>query len=164
MSYSVLLSTLDTLRGEAPKSFKIYHPRKSDLEKVNQARAKAFIHLFLKVRFGILDFKERHALICDGTQDGGIDAYYNDRDNRVFYLIQSKFRTSEENFKEKSIEVSELLKMEVARISKGEPEDSNGNSFSSKIAALQKQIREIRDIALYKWRVVLLANLPKVND
>lgn len=74
MSYSVLLSTLDILLREAPESFKIYHPRKGDLEKVNQAHSKAFVHLFLKVRFGVLDFKDRHALICDGTQDGGIDA------------------------------------------------------------------------------------------
>jgi hypothetical protein len=89
MSYQVLLSTLDSLVREAPKSYKIYHPRKGDLEKVNQARAKAFIHLFLKVRFGVLDFKERQALVCDGTQDGGIDAYYIDGDNRIVYLIQS---------------------------------------------------------------------------
>jgi hypothetical protein len=164
MSYQVLLSTLDSLVREAPKSYKIYHPRKGDLEKVNQARAKAFIHLFLKVRFGVLDFKERQALVCDGTQDGGIDAYYIDGDNRIVYLIQSKFRTSEKNFEEKSIEVSELLKMEVGRISKGEPEDSNRTPFSSKIAALQRKIREIRDIALYQWRVVFLANLRKVND
>jgi hypothetical protein len=54
--------------------------------------------------------------------------------------------------------------MEVARISKGEATDSNGQSFSPRIAALQKKIREIRDIALYDWRVVLLANLHRVND
>lgn len=120
MSYAALLSTLDTLRTEAPKEFKRYHPRKSDLEKTNQARAMAFIHLFLKVRFGVLDFKDRHSLICEGSQDGGVDAYYIDRDNRFVYLIQAKFRTSEKNFREKSIDVSEILKMEVARISKGE--------------------------------------------
>lgn len=42
--------------------------------------------------------------------------------------------------------------------------DSNGKPFSSRITALQEKIREIRDIALYDWRVVLLANLEKVND
>ena len=36
--------------------------------------------------------------------------------------------------------------------------------FSPRITALQKKIKEIRDIALYDWRVVLLANLNKVND
>jgi hypothetical protein len=103
-------------------------------------------------------------LLCEGSKDGGVDAYFIDRDNRVFYLIQAKFRTTEENFAEKSIDVSEILKMEVARISKGEATDSNGQSFSSRITALQKKIREIRDIALYDWRVVLLANLHRVND
>ena len=164
MSYSVLLSTLDSLLKEAPKEYRRYHPKKNDQEKTNQARAKAFIHLYLKVNFGLLDFQDRHAHICDGSQDGGVDAYFIDRENRVFYLIQAKFRTSEVNFEEKSIDVSEVLKMEVARISKGEEMDSNGHSFSPRIIALQNKIKEIRDIALYDWRVVLLANLHRVND
>lgn len=164
MSYKTFLSTLDSLRKEAPKSFKKYHPKESNAEQLNQARAKAFTHLFLKVRFGVLDFAERQALICDGTQDGGVDAYYIDEDNRTIYLIQSKFRTSEKNFEEKSIEVSELLKMEVGRISKGESQDSNGQPFSARILDLQRKISNIRNIALYDWKVVLLANLRKVND
>jgi hypothetical protein len=149
---------------EAPKSFKKFYPRITDTEKLNQARAKAFIHLFLKVRFGVLDFSDRQALICDGTQDGGVDAYYIDEDNRVIYLVQSKFRTSEKNFEEKSINVSELLRMEVGRISKGEQCDSNGHAFSPRITAFQKQISNTRNIVLYNWKVILLANLHKVND
>lgn len=164
MSYVTLINTLDSLNKDAPKNFTKYHPKKSDTEKLNQARAKAFIHLFLKVRFGVLDFADRHALICDGTQDGGVDAYYIDEENRKIYLIQSKFRTSVKNFEEKSIEVSELLRMEVGRISKGESLDSNGQPFSARIADLQKQISNTRNIALYDWKVVLLANLHKVND
>src|SRR5216684_3618718 len=105
MSYAALLSTLDTLRAEAPKEFKKYHPRKNDLDKMNQARALAFIHLFLKVRFGVLDFHDRHSMICEGAQDGGVDAYFIDSDSRIVYLIQAKFRTSEKNFEEKSIDV-----------------------------------------------------------
>jgi len=164
MSYKTLLNTLDSLRKEAPKSFKRYHPKESNAEQLNQARAKAFAHLFLKVRFGVLHFADRQALICDGTQDGGVDAYYIDEDNRTIYLIQSKFRTSEKNFEEKSIEVAELLRMEVGRISKGEPQDSNGQPFSARITDLQKKINNTRNIALYDWKVVLLANLHKVND
>ena len=164
MSYPTLLNTLDALRIEAPKSFKKYHATKSSTEKENQARALAFIHLFLKVRFGVLEFADRHALICDGSQDGGVDAYYIDTDNRIVYLIQSKFRTSKKNFEEKSIEVSELLKMEVGRISKGEPKDSNGTPFSVRISNFQIKINGIRDIALYDWKVIILANLKKVND
>jgi len=164
MSYPTLVRTLDVLRKEAPKSFKSYHPRSEDTEKLNQARATAFIHLLLKVQFGLVEFDSRHDHICDGSQDGGVDGYYIDSETRCITLIQSKFRTTEKNFEEKSIEVSELLKMEVGRISRGEKTDSNGVPFSARIAAFQKKISEIRDIALYKWRVVILANLKSVND
>lgn len=164
MSYSTLLNTLDALRKEAPQHFKTYHPTKSEIEKFNQARALAFIHLFLKVRFGVINFADRHELICEGTQDGGVDAFYIDTDNRMVYLIQAKFRTSEKNFEDKSINLDELLKMEVGRISKGEEHDSNGTPFSARIRDLQSKINGIRDIALYGWKVILLANLKKVND
>lgn len=164
MSYPTLLNTLDALRDEAPKSFNKYHATNGSTDKLNQARALAFIHLFLKVRFGVLEFADRHALICEGSQDGGVDAYYIDTDNRIVYLIQAKFRTSKKNFEEKSIEASELLKMEVGRISKGEPNDSNGTPFSARITDFQIKIGSIRDIALYNWKVIILANLKKVND
>lgn len=164
MSYQAFLRTLDALRNEAPKNFKSYHPHVDEIDKVNQARAKAFIHLLLKVRFGVADFEHRHELICDGTQDGGVDGYYIDTEARCITLIQAKFRTTEKNFEEKSIEVGELLKMEVGRISKGEKNDSNGVEFSSGILTFQKRIAEIRDIALYTWKVVILANLKSVND
>jgi len=164
MSYKTLLRTLDGLCREAPHNFKAYHPRSSDINRVNQARAKAFIHLFLKVRFGVADFAARHEYICDGTQDGGLDAYFIDRDNRTITLLQSKFRTTEGNFEAKSIDAGELLRMEVARISKGERTDSNGTPFSSRIIAFQKKIADIRDIALYKWKVVILANVHHVNE
>lgn len=164
MSYLTLVRTLDALRKEAPKSFKSYHPKIEEIEKLNQARATAFIHLFLKVRFGLIEFSTRHERICDGSQDGGVDGYHIDSEARCITLIQSKFRTTEKNFEGKSIEASELLKMEVGRISRGEKMDSNGVQFSARIAAFQGKISEIRDIALYKWRVVILANLKSVND
>lgn len=164
MSYTTLLRTLDALNNEAPKSFKSYHPKKDEIEKINQARAKAFIHLFLKVRFGLVDFSSRHDCVCDGSQDGGVDSYYIDGETRCITLIQSKFRTTEKNFEAKAIEASELLKMEVDRISRGEAEDSNGVLFSTRITAFQKKIAAIRDIALYKWKVVILANINSIND
>ena len=164
MSYTTLVRTLDALRREAPRSFKSYHPKGDDVEKLNQARATAFIHLFLKVRFGLGDFQKRHEHLCDGTQDGGIDGYFIDSEARRITLIQSKFRTTEKNFEEKSIEVAELLKMEVGRVSRGDKVDSNSVPFSAKITAFQKKITDIRDIALYRWQVVILANLKHVND
>ncbi|TLM67370.1 MAG: hypothetical protein FDZ69_04560 [Deltaproteobacteria bacterium] len=60
--------------------------------------------------------------------------------------------------------MAELLKMEVGRISRGEGVDSNSRQFSARIRAFQNKISEIRDIALYKWHVVILANLRNVND
>lgn len=164
MSYITLVRTLDVLRKEAPRSYRTYHPKPDDVEKLNQARALAFIHLFLKVSYGISEFSKRQECICDGTQDGGIDGYYIDTEARTVTLIQSKFRTTERNFEEKSIAPSELLKMEVGRVSKGEKLDSNGISFSTRILNFQKKISEIRDIALYKWKVVILANIRQIND
>ena len=159
MSYPALLNTLDALRKEAPISFKKYHASSAAAEKLNQARSLAFIHLYLKVRFGVLDFYDRHALICEGAQDGGVDAYYIDTENRVIYLVQAKFRTTEKNFEAKSIDLSELLKMEVGRISKGEQKDSNGMPFSARITDFQKKINGIRDIALYGWKAVSYTHL-----
>lgn len=164
MSYTTLVRTLDVLRKEAPRSFKTYHPKPDDADKVNQARAMAFIHLFLKVRFGLGEFAKRHEHICDGSQDGGIDGYFIDTEARTVTLIQSKFRTTEKNFEEKSIDPSELLKMEVGRVSRGDKTDSNGVLFSARILNFQKKISEIRDIALYSWQVVILANIRRIND
>jgi hypothetical protein len=98
MSYTILIRTLDSLRKEAPRAFKSYHPKAEEAEKLNKARSTAFIHLFLKVRFGLSEFLKRHEYICDGTQDGRIDGFFIDTEARCITLIQSKFRTTEKNF------------------------------------------------------------------
>ena len=36
---------------------------------------RGFQAYVLKVKFGVVDFLERHKLITDGPQDGGVDAY-----------------------------------------------------------------------------------------
>jgi hypothetical protein len=74
--YSNLVDILDQLRFESPHQYRSYRPNKDDDEAINQARAKALIHLYLKVSFGLLDFTERERLITDKSYDGGIDAYY----------------------------------------------------------------------------------------
>ena len=66
---------MDNIRSEAPESYKTYHPDKSNKEELVRARSLALIHLLLKVKFGVVDFLERHKLITDGPQDGGVDAY-----------------------------------------------------------------------------------------
>lgn len=164
MKYETLLRVLDEICQEAPVQFKSYHVKPSDTEKVCQARAKAFIHLYLKVKCGISQFNDRHDLICDGSYDGGLDAYYIDTEKKRLYLIQSKFRMTEKNFEEKSITADDLVRMDVKRIMNGEHADSNGKKFSSKIKSFQKKWAAIRDQAKYEYIVLLLGNLKKYND
>ena len=47
-TYSILLKILDKIREEAPTEYVSYKPSEQDLDKLNYARSKAFIHLFLK--------------------------------------------------------------------------------------------------------------------
>lgn len=157
--YNTLIKVLDELRKEAPKEYKRYYPLDSDLDRMNKARARAYIHLFLKVKFGLLDFKTREEFITDDSHDGGIDGYYIDSENKNIYFIQSKFRTTEQNFEEKNIDFSELISMDLDRITKGENQSSNGIKYNSKVQKLISKIQEIDDYPKYKEKVILLANL-----
>lgn len=164
MKYETLLNTLDKICEEAPDNFVSYKVDKSNIESLNQARSKAFIHLFLKVKCGIASFSGRHNFITDGTQDGGVDAYYIDRENKKILLIQSKFRTTKDNFEKKKITANDLVCMEVQRILKGEEKDSRGNSFSAKIKTFQSEWSKISDQAYYKYCVMILGNLENYTD
>ncbi|KYG65588.1 hypothetical protein AZI86_00470 [Bdellovibrio bacteriovorus] len=161
--YQTLLNILDKIRDESieTKFKQKYQPDKADIEKVNQARSRAFIHLYLLVSHGILDFTEREHFITDGTQDGGIDGYYIDTDKKVISLIQSKFRTSQSNFEQKHITLEELLSMDVDRILNGETTDEKGNDYSGKVLQLVREIGKIEDVARYKYQVILIANVDK---
>jgi len=161
--YITLLNVLDQLRKEAPSDFKRYYPLDTETEKVNQARAKAFIHLFLKVKFGLLDFTDREMLITDETNDGGIDAYYIDRESKKVYFIQSKFRMSQENFRGKEIDLRSLLNMDVDRIVKGETTSECNIPYNNKIKQLIKALGNISDIGRYNYQVILLANLADTS-
>ncbi len=164
MKYETLLNTLDQICGEAPDNLISYKVDKADLDLLNQARSKAFIHLFLKVKFGMTSFVERQDFITEGTQDGGVDAYYIDRENKKISLIQSKFRTTKNNFEKKKITANDLVSMEIQRILKGEKEDSRGNEFSSKIKKFQTEWSKISDQAYYKYCVIILGNLENYTD
>jgi hypothetical protein len=89
--YATLVRILDRLCEEASgtRYSGRYAPPASDVEKTNQARSRAFIHLYLKVSFGLTDFVPREHFITDGQHDGGIDAYFIDTDPRqnLFYTI-----------------------------------------------------------------------------
>jgi len=163
--YNTLLNVLDRIRAEATAKYAAkYNPPPHDLEKTNQARARAFIHLYLKVKFGILEFDERERYITDGTYDGGIDGYYIDIENRVIYFLQSKFRTTESNFETKEIRLDEILIMDINRVLNGDEFDEAGNEYNGKIKQLVRDITNIEDIARYKYKVVVLANLEGITS
>lgn len=155
---------LDSLRKEAPESYKTYHPLKTDVEGLIKARSLAFIHLLLKVKFGVSDFLERHKLITDGSQDGGLDAFFIDEERKKLFLIQSKFRNTAENFVDKKIDANEIIKMEVSRITKGNTDDSRGVPFNDKIKGFQDILRNIRDIAKYDFIVFFLGDVYNYSD
>lgn len=157
--YTTLVNVLDQIRGEAPAAMKRYSPPPDNLEELNNARSRAFIHLFLKVKFGLLDFLDRENYITDDPQDGGIDSYFPDEECRIFYVIQSKFRTTEVNFAEKHIDLSELLQMDVSRITTGEPADEHDVQYNDKIHKMQARIKQIPDIGRWTYQVIILANV-----
>ncbi|MCS3514348.1 AIPR family protein [Pseudomonas grimontii] len=161
--YQTLINILDQIRFESPREAVKYRPSLDDLEKVNQARSRALLHLFLKVNFGLLDFKSRETLVTDGTYDGGIDAYFIDKENKKIFFVQSKFRATEKNFEEKEIDLSEILKMDVDRITDGEDCDEDGNEYNGKIKQLKREITQIEDIGRYSYEVIILANLKNTK-
>lgn len=160
IKYNFLVKILDQIRKEGWSNYsKKYAKNEVDNEKINQARARAFIHLYLKVSFGLTNFEEREHFITDGSYDGGIDGYYIHSDSKSIFFIQSKFRTTRENFENKEIELEEILVMDINRILEGEDKDEQGNEYNGKINQLQREISQVEDIARYKYHVVLLANL-----
>lgn len=163
--YSDLVRVLDSLRMEAPSEFPIYNPANDNLQAVEQARSRAYIHLFLKAKFGLLAFEEREHFVTDGSADGGIDAYYIDREHKRIFFIQSKFRNTDSNFEEKTITYSELLSMDVARITQGYDCDEHGEKYNEKIQSLLVDIQSIDNLGRYSFIVILLANIQdKVKD
>ena len=165
IKYKILTNVLDAIIEEAPSTMSKKYPSLSlDAEKNNQARARAFIHLYLKVSFGMLSFVDREYYITDGAQDGGIDGYYINKENKTIYFIQSKFRTTSQNFKSKEIELSEILVMDINRIVGGEQDDETGKSYNGKIKQLQRDISTVEDIARYSYQVIILANLNGIKE
>jgi hypothetical protein len=161
--YENLVNILDQVRFESPIEFKSYRPKQDDLEKINQARGRTLIHLYLKVTFGILDFKSRERLITDKGYDAGVDAYYINTEAKEIYFIQSKFRTNKDNFESKEISPDELLKMDIDRIVDGETHDEDGNEYNGKIKQLLRELSQVDDIGRYKYKVIILANLKSLK-
>lgn len=157
--YQTLCNVLDSLRAEAPATNSIYFPAAGNQAGLIQARSRALLHLFLKARFGLTEFAEREELVTDGSQDGGIDAYYIDTANKCHYILQSKFRATAGNFSSSNMSASDLLKMDVARILKGVKTDETGTPYNDRIIkGLQRSIQKLPDSGSYVAKVVLLGN------
>ena len=157
--YDDLVNILDKLCNEAPPTNTRYYPEAGDIEKTNQARSRAYIHLYLKVKFGMTDFTQREEQITDGPSDAGIDGYFIDSERKVIYLIQSKFRMTDNNFKNKEIALEELLSMDIGKIMHGEEEDTYGTPYNGKIKGLIRKLSEISDMPNWSTQIVLLANV-----
>ncbi|VVB79048.1 AIPR protein [uncultured archaeon] len=161
--YELLLNVLDSIISEAPTGLKKYDT--STEEKTKQARARALIHLFLRTKFGLINFSEAEKFITDDDYDGGLDAFYIDQENKKIYLIQSKFRTTEENFEEIPINGYELFKMDLGKILKSGSEcDIQGNKYNGKILGFQRAVKEISNIGKYQYHLVFLGNIPSNLD
>lgn len=157
--YDDLIKIIDTFRNEAPAEHKRYHPDAENMSGIENARSRAFIHLFLKVKFGLTEFKQREELITDDPGDGGIDAYFIDKENKKLFFIQSKFRNTDKNFENKEIAMEDLLAMDIQRIVEGEEENEAGERYNGKILHFIKSLQEISDLPKYEYNIILLANL-----
>ena len=165
MKYRILLRIIDELRREATDKYaKKYHVDGGDIDALNAARSRAFVHLYIKVMFGISDFETRERQITDGPYDGGIDGYYIDKDRRTIYIIQSKFRSVAKNFESKSIQIGEIIAIDVDRIARGEEYDEKGNKYNGKIMQLQRDIGEIYDVARYEYKIIIVANVNGITN
>lgn len=158
--YSILNNILDGYVREGAKvSRRQAQYDTSTEEKANQARSRAFIHLYLAATYGIVGFEEREQMITDGSYDGGIDAYFINTDLKVIDVIQSKFRIGSQNFESKFIAPEEIMAIDLDRILAGHREDENGRKYNGHIMAFIDKLQKIPDIARYKTKVTILANV-----
>lgn len=156
-----MISVLDQFCKEAPDVYTRYDLTSSKTN-IENARSRAFIHLFLKVKFGLTNFEDRENRITDGPGDGGIDAYYIDTDNRKIYIIQSKFRNTEQNFIAKEIMLDELLSMDIDQIMDGNTTNENGERYNGKICQFISDLQQVSDLPKYQTIIIILANVnPK---
>lgn len=161
--YVTLCKVLESLCNEAPSTQTIYHPPKTNMDAIVQARSRALLHLYLKARFGLASFSGREKFVTDGPQDGGVDAFFIDEKAKKIHVLQSKFRANAKNFSDVGITTSELLKMDVARILKGHKKDEQGNLYNEKIVKnFQKAIQNLPDVARYDTKIVIIGNTNKI--
>jgi hypothetical protein len=158
--HELLNTTLDNISESAPAELSVYHPDPQNTDAQIHKYSRAQIHLFLRVRFCLLDFNLVESQITDGTGDGGLDAYHIDEEKKVIYLIQSKYKTTPDGYLNSDVDWREFFKMELDRIVRGEAGSVSGNQYSGKIQAFQQKIRNITDIARWNYILIYLGNVP----
>jgi hypothetical protein len=158
--HELLNSTLDNISELAPIELSVYHPDPENVDAQIHKYSRAQIHLFLRVRFCLLDFNIVESQITDGTGDGGLDAYHIDEEKKIIYLIQSKYKTTPDGYLNSDVDWREFFKMELDRIVRGEVGSISGNQYNGKIQAFQQKIRNIADIARWNYILVYLGNVP----
>lgn len=158
--YAILTRILDEYvrEGKGVRQRRSFFDTSTE-ERANQARARAFIHLYLAAQYGVLGFEDREMTITDASHDGGIDAYFIDSENKIIEVIQSKFRIGPTNFESKYITPEEILAIDMDRILAGHLEDSSGKKYNGHIHAFIEKVQKIQDIARYKTKVTILANV-----
>jgi len=160
IKHNFLNGVLDNIAKLAPDEFKKYHPKAGDVEGQTHMYSRAQIHLFLRVRFGILDFMTAEDQITDDAGDGGLDAYHIDEEKKIIYLIQSKYKITPEGYLNGNVDWREFFKMELDRITQGESVSMSGIQYNGKIGIFQKKIKDISDIARWKYVLIYLGNVP----
>jgi hypothetical protein len=160
--YKVLTSILDGYveEGKLVGRRKSFYDTTTE-ERENQARARAFIHLYLAATYGVLGFEEREHTITDAGGDGGIDAYHIDSDRKVIDVVQAKFRVGSDNFESKNIAPEEIAAIDLNRIMSGNTDDEYGKPYNGYIQAFIEKIQKIPDIARYGVKVTILANVKR---
>ena len=158
--HQLLKNTLDNISESAPIELSIYHPDIEDADAQIHKYSRAQIHLFLRVRFCLLDFNTVENQITDGPEDGGLDAYHIDKEKKVIYLIQSKYKTTPDGYLNSDVDWREFFKMELDRIVGGEPMSSSGNRYNGKVQSFQQKVRDIADIGRWNYALIYLGNVP----
>lgn len=160
IKHNLLKKTLDGIAEWAPEQFNTYHPNENDQDAQIHKYSRSQIHLFLRVRFGLLDFNIVENQITDGTDDGGLDAYHIDEGKKIIYLIQSKYKTTPEGYINSDVDWREFFKMELDRIVQGETDSIWGRQYNGKVRGLQQKMRDITDIARWNYVLIYLGNVP----
>lgn len=160
IKHNLLKKTLDGIATSAPDQLTIYHPDGNNQDAQIHKYSRAQIHLFLRVRFGILDFDGVENQITDGTGDGGLDAYHIDEDKKTIYLIQSKYKTTPEGYLNNDVDWREFFKIELDRIVQGETVSVSGDRYNGKVQSLQQKIRDFPSRALLNYTLIYLGNVP----